>query len=121
MDTVVEHVCRELTGLLGLRVRRFGYGTLLGRPPRLTENGRVTLGRRSWDVETDGRPDGEIELRACGNGYYLGRFMPPPRPRSGARAPGPARGGDAGRPDGFGAGHGWTRRAGLTLTPGRRS
>ncbi|MFF9159970.1 DUF4118 domain-containing protein [Streptomyces longwoodensis] len=83
VDTVVEHVCRELTGLLGLRACRFEYGTLLGRPPRLTEDGSVTVGRRSWDVDAVGWPDGEIELRACGNGRYLGRFMLTP-------APGPA-------------------------------
>ncbi|WP_342786948.1 hypothetical protein [Streptomyces cyaneus] len=60
--------------------RRFEYGTLLGQPPRLTNDGSVTVGRRSWDVDAAGWPDGEIELRAYGNGHYLGRFMLTPGP-----------------------------------------
>jgi len=66
-DTVVDHVRRELTDLLGLRACRFEYGTLIGRPPRLQKDGSVT-GATTW-------PQGEIELRAYGNGHYLGRFM----------------------------------------------
>ncbi|MER6419771.1 DUF4118 domain-containing protein [Streptomyces sp. NPDC001137] len=79
-DTVVDHVRRELTDLLGLRACRFEYGTLLGQPPRLQSDGSVTVGRRSWDVDTAGWPEGEIELRAYGNGHYLGRFMLTPGP-----------------------------------------
>lgn len=79
-NTVVDHVRRELTGLLGLRDCRFEYGILLGQPPRLTSDGRVTVGRRSWDVDAAGRPDGEIELRAYGNGHYLGRYLLVPGP-----------------------------------------
>ncbi|MFF4508890.1 DUF4118 domain-containing protein [Streptomyces sp. NPDC001401] len=79
-DTVVDHVRRELTDLLGLRACRFEYGTLLGQPPRLHSDGGVTVGRRSWDVDTAGWPEGEIELRAYGNGHYLGRFMLTPGP-----------------------------------------
>ncbi|NUP39341.1 MAG: histidine kinase [Streptomyces sp.] len=74
-DTVVDHVRRELTDLLGLRACRFEYGTLMGRPPRLQNDGSVTAGRRPWDVDAAGWPEGEIELRAHGNGRYLGRFM----------------------------------------------
>ncbi|GGJ56850.1 DUF4118 domain-containing protein [Streptomyces brasiliensis] len=74
-DTVVDHVRRELTELLGLRGCRFEYGTLLGQPPRLEQDGGVTTGRRNWDVDTAGWPEGEIELRAYGNEHYLGRFM----------------------------------------------
>ncbi|MGD1217347.1 DUF4118 domain-containing protein [Streptomyces krungchingensis] len=74
-DTVVDHVRREITELLGLRACRFEYGTLMGQPPRLHGDGSVTVGRRSWDVDAVGWPEGEIELRAYGNGHYLGRFM----------------------------------------------
>ncbi|MGW0885106.1 hypothetical protein [Streptomyces sp. NPDC002671] len=79
-DTVVDHVRGELTGLLGLRACRFEYGTLLGRLPRLEQDGSVTVGRRTWNPDTDGWPEGEIELRAFGNGHYLGRFLLTPGP-----------------------------------------
>ncbi|MFF5139003.1 DUF4118 domain-containing protein [Streptomyces sp. NPDC013157] len=79
-NTVVDHVRRELTDLLGLRACRFEYGTLLGQPPRLHNDGGVTAGRRSWNVDTAGWPEGDIELRAYGNGRYLGRFMLTPGP-----------------------------------------
>ncbi|MPY52758.1 DUF4118 domain-containing protein [Streptomyces acidicola] len=79
-DTVVDEVRQELTDLLGLRACRFEYGTLLGRPPRLRNDGSVTVGRRSWDVNAVGWPAGEIELRTYGNGRYLGRFMLTPGP-----------------------------------------
>lgn len=79
-DNVVDHVRTELTGLLGLRACRFEYGSLLGRPPRLDKDGSVTVGRRTWNPDTDGWPEGEIELRAYGNGHYLGRFLLTPGP-----------------------------------------
>ncbi|MYW19234.1 DUF4118 domain-containing protein [Streptomyces sp. SID2955] len=79
-DTVVDHVRTELTDLLGLRACRFEYGSLLGRPPRLDKDGSVTVGRRTWNPDTDGWPEGEIELRAYGNGHYLGRFLLTPGP-----------------------------------------
>lgn len=79
-DTVADHVRRELTDLLGLRACRFEYGTLMGQPPRLQKDGSVTAGRRPWDVDAAGWPEGEIELRAYGNGHYLGRFMLTPGP-----------------------------------------
>jgi len=79
-DTVVDEVRRELTELLGLTACRFQYGTLLGQPPRLHNDGSVTVGRRSWDVDTAGWPEGEIELRVYGNARYLGRFMLTPGP-----------------------------------------
>ncbi|NUK82750.1 DUF4118 domain-containing protein, partial [Streptomyces lunaelactis] len=58
-DTVVDHVRRELTDLLGLRACRFEYGTLMGQPPRLQKDGSVTVGRRPWDVDVAGWPEGE--------------------------------------------------------------
>ncbi|MFB7160528.1 MULTISPECIES: DUF4118 domain-containing protein [Streptomyces] len=79
-DTVVDHVRGELTELLGLRACRFEYGTLMGRPPRLKQDGQLLVGRRKWDVDGAGWPAGEIELRAYGNGHYLGRFMLTPGP-----------------------------------------
>ncbi|MEV7242380.1 DUF4118 domain-containing protein [Streptomyces sp. NPDC093248] len=81
-DTVVDHVRTELTDLLGLRACRFEYGKLVGRPPRLEQDGSVTTGRRTWNPDTEGWPPGEIELRAYGNGHYLGRFMLTPGPGS---------------------------------------
>ncbi|MCF3130308.1 DUF4118 domain-containing protein [Streptomyces olivochromogenes] len=79
-DTVVDHVRGELTGLLGLRCCRFEYGTLLGQPQRLRQDGGVTVGRRPYDIDAHGWPAGETELRAYGNGHYLGRFMLTPGP-----------------------------------------
>ncbi len=79
-DTVVDGVRRELTELLGLNACRFQYGTLLGQPPRLHNDGSMTVGRRSWDVDAAGWPEGEIELRVHGNARYLGRFMLTPGP-----------------------------------------
>ncbi|MFI8242954.1 DUF4118 domain-containing protein [Streptomyces sp. NPDC085866] len=79
-DIMVDHVRGELTELLGLRACRFEYGTLVGRPPRLEKDGSVTVGRHAWDVDGAGWPEGETELRAYGNGHYLGRFMLTPGP-----------------------------------------
>lgn len=79
-DDVVEHVRRQLTELLALRGCRFEYGTLMGRPPRLEQDGTVSVGRKPWNIDTGGWPEGEIELRAYGNGHYFGRFMLDPEP-----------------------------------------
>jgi hypothetical protein len=69
VGTVVDHVRGELVELLGLRACRFECGTLMGKPPRLLKDGSVT----GWASE-------EVELRAYGNGHYLGRFMLTPGP-----------------------------------------
>ncbi|MFJ8722997.1 DUF4118 domain-containing protein [Streptomyces sp. NPDC093269] len=74
-DVVVAHVNGELTELLGLRDCRFESGTLLGQPPRLRRDGSLTYGGRRRDLDADGWPEGEIELRVYGNGRYQGRFM----------------------------------------------
>ncbi|MFF7161206.1 DUF4118 domain-containing protein [Streptomyces sp. NPDC008086] len=71
-NTVVDHVRGELVELLGLRACRFEYGTLMGRPPRLLKDGSVSAGR-GWAQD-------DIELRAYGNGHYLGRFLLSPGP-----------------------------------------
>ncbi|MGW2182890.1 DUF4118 domain-containing protein [Streptomyces sp. NPDC001732] len=79
-DAVVDHVKQQLTEVLQLRGCRFEYGSLLGRPPRLEQDGSVTVGRRRWDIDQRGWPQEEIELRAIGNGRYQGRFMLIPSP-----------------------------------------
>lgn len=81
-DAVVDHVKRQLSQLLQLSECRFEYGSLLGHPPRLEQDGSVTVGRRRWDVERRGWPQEEIELRAIGNGHFQGRFMFKPSPGS---------------------------------------
>ncbi|GLX00493.1 DUF4118 domain-containing protein [Microtetraspora sp. NBRC 16547] len=80
--TVINQVQSQLTDLLNLRGCRFEYGTLLGHPPRLEQDGAVTVGHRHWDVERKGLPDREIELRTFGNGRFYGRFMLQPTPGS---------------------------------------
>jgi len=81
-DAVVEHVRKELIGLLELRECRFEYGMLLGQPPRLERDGTVLTRYGHWPVDESGLPDQEIEVRAFGNGQYRGRFMMTPRPGS---------------------------------------
>jgi hypothetical protein len=79
-SAVIDQVKRQLTGLLDLRDCRFEYGSLLGHPPRLEQDGTVIVGRRHWDVDRRGFPDEEIELRTFGNGHFYGRFMLRPSP-----------------------------------------
>ncbi|MFI5758545.1 DUF4118 domain-containing protein [Streptomyces sp. NPDC051569] len=79
-DAVVGLVKGQLTEILRLRDCRFEYGTLLGHPARLEQDGTVVVDREPWDVGRRGWPDGEIELRAAGNGHYRGRFMFRPEP-----------------------------------------
>lgn len=86
---VVEHVRKELIGLLGLRDCRFEYGVLLGQPPRLEPDGTVLTRYGHWPADESGLPEQEIELRAFGNGQYYGRFMMTPKP--GSRPPSQAR------------------------------
>ncbi|MEU0631299.1 DUF4118 domain-containing protein [Streptomyces sp. NPDC005989] len=80
--TVIDHVGRQLVGLLGLSSCRFEYGTLIGRPPRLEEDGTIAWGDRCWDADRDGLPREELELRVFHNGHFYGRFMLQPRPGS---------------------------------------
>jgi hypothetical protein len=81
-DAVVDHVREQLAGLLDLEGSRFEYGSLLGHPPRLEQDGTVTAGHARWDVEQRGLPGEEIELRTFGGGQYFGRFMLRPKPGS---------------------------------------
>lgn len=78
-SVVVDHVRNQLIDLLELRECRFEYGRLLGRPPRLEQDGAVVAGLKRWDAD-DGLPEQEIELRAYGNGRFYGRFMLQPKP-----------------------------------------
>ncbi|MEV6399066.1 DUF4118 domain-containing protein [Streptomyces sp. NPDC051907] len=79
-DDVVRRVRRELAEVLELRECRFEYGALVGRPPRLDPDGSVKVAGWIWDVDRQGWPDGEIELRATVHGRYEGRFMMTPAP-----------------------------------------
>ncbi|MFD9606189.1 DUF4118 domain-containing protein [Streptomyces sp. NPDC059970] len=72
---VIDQVRAQLVGLLHLRGCRFEYGTLLGHPPRLEQDGSVILGRKNRDVDRLGLPDEEVELRVFSNGRFYGRFM----------------------------------------------
>lgn len=78
--TVVERVRDQLVEILGLRSCRFEYGSLIGHPPQLQQDGTVVSGRRRWDVERLGLPTPEVELRVIGNGRYYGRYMLSPTP-----------------------------------------
>ena len=81
-DDVVEHVRRQLIGLLDLQGCRFEYGTLLGHPPRLEQDGTVRSSGLRLNVEEFGLPAEDVELRVFGNGQYYGRFMLKPKPGS---------------------------------------
>jgi hypothetical protein len=82
-DAVVQHVRRELTGLLDLRDCWFEYGMLIGHPARLEPDGRVLTRHGYYPVDEAGLPNDELELRTFANGQYCGRFMM--RPNPGAR------------------------------------
>ncbi|MFJ1891793.1 DUF4118 domain-containing protein [Streptomyces sp. NPDC093108] len=86
---VIDHVCRQLVGLLGLRGCRFEYGGHAGSPPRLEEDGSIAWGDRCWDADRDGLPSEELELRAIHQGRLHGRFLL--RPAPGAAPPLAAR------------------------------
>jgi hypothetical protein len=81
-DAIVDYIRDQLVDLLGLETARFEYGSLLGHPPRLEQDGSVIAGRIPWDVDAGGLPREEIELRTFGNGRYYGRFMLRARPDS---------------------------------------
>ncbi|ATZ22955.1 DUF4118 domain-containing protein [Streptomyces lavendulae] len=79
-EAVVEHVRRELLGLLDLRGCRFEYGSLMGHRPRLEHDAGVWLRHGGRIVEYDSWPNGETELRVVGGGHHYGRFLLDPRP-----------------------------------------
>ena len=80
---VIEEVCGQLTGLLGLAGCRFQDGAAgIGSPPRLLRVGRViTAAGQTWDTELAGLPPGgETELLAEAGGLLMGRFLLAPGP-----------------------------------------
>ena len=79
-DAVIAQVSEQLVRLLQARACRFEYGSLLGHPPRLEQDGSVQVGRKVWDVDRAGLPDEEVELRAFAGGRFIGRFMVRPTP-----------------------------------------
>ncbi|MYS80270.1 DUF4118 domain-containing protein [Embleya scabrispora] len=79
-DAVVDAVRAHLITLLELRGCRFEYGTLIGHPPRLEQDGSVSIGPRTRDVDRRGLPAEEIELRVYRAGHFHGRFMLDPTP-----------------------------------------
>ena len=81
-DAVIDHVKAQLINVLDLAGCRFEYGTLLGHPPRLEQDGSVMVGRHRYAVEDGGLPREEIELRTIANGQYYGRFMLRPKAAS---------------------------------------
>lgn len=81
-DAVVDLVREQLVSLLDLAGCRFEYGMLLGHPPRLEHDGTVRTSHGRWNVEEEGLPAEEVELRVFGNGQYYGRFMLTPKPGS---------------------------------------
>jgi hypothetical protein len=79
-DVVIDHVTTQLTDLLGLRGCRFEYGTLIGYPPRLQQDGTVVCRGKRWNIDRLGLPNEEIELRISSSGHFYGRFMLDPTP-----------------------------------------
>lgn len=79
---LIEQVSRQLTQLLSLRSCRFQYGIAgIGQPSRLQHDGSVIAGRRAWDVDAEGLPDGtDIELLVESGGMFQGRFLMTPVP-----------------------------------------
>jgi hypothetical protein len=88
-EAVVDHVREQLVDLLDLQASRFEYGSLLGHPPRLEPDGTVLTARGRWDVEKEGLPGEEVELRTFSNGQNYGRFMRGPSRVRGRRAGAP--------------------------------
>lgn len=74
-EAVVEHVRKELVGLLGLRGCRFESGSRPGHRPRLEHDGGVWLRQGGLVVEYGDWPEGETELRVIGGGHCYGRFL----------------------------------------------
>ncbi len=79
-NAVVNQVRAQLIDVLHLQGCRFEYGNLLGHPPRLLHDGSVVQGRTRWDLDHDGLPEEEVELRAAAGGRFHGRFLLQPGP-----------------------------------------
>ncbi|MEV7504221.1 hypothetical protein [Streptomyces sp. NPDC093018] len=59
----------ELTELLGLRACRFEYGTPVGRPPRLENDGGATVGRHTRNPDTDDRTGAALDTSGPVRGW----------------------------------------------------
>lgn len=79
---LVEQVCGQLSGLLGLSACRFQDGAAgIGSPPRLLRDGRVVFAGQTWDAALAGLPPGQdTELLAEAGGLLQGRFLLTPGP-----------------------------------------
>jgi len=74
---LIDQVCGQLTGLLGLTACRFQDGAAgIGSPPRLLRDGRIVTAGQTWDAEHAGLPPGrDTELLAEAGGVLMGRFL----------------------------------------------
>jgi K+-sensing histidine kinase KdpD len=79
---LIEQVCGQLTGLLGLSACRFQDGAAgIGSPPRLLRDGRIVTAGQTWDARLAGLPPGrDTELLAEAGGLLQGRFLLTPGP-----------------------------------------
>jgi K+-sensing histidine kinase KdpD len=79
---LIEQVTGQLTQLLSLRSCRFQYGIAgIGQPARLRDDGSVTVGHQTWDVDAAGFPgDTDLELLVESGGRFQGRFLMAPVP-----------------------------------------
>lgn len=79
---LIDEVSGQLTRVLSLRSCRWQYGVAgLGHPARLTHNGQVVAGNRTWDAAAAGLPpDTETELLVEHGGLLQGRFLIMPAP-----------------------------------------
>jgi K+-sensing histidine kinase KdpD len=69
-NAVINQVRGQLVQVLHLQGCRFEYGNLLGHPPRLLHDGSIVQGRTRWDLDHDGLPNEEVELRAAAGGRF---------------------------------------------------
>jgi K+-sensing histidine kinase KdpD len=81
---LIDQVCGQLTGLLGLTACRFQDGAAgIGSPPRLLRDGRIVTAGQTWDTEHAGLPPGrDTELLAEASGLLQGRFLLTPGART---------------------------------------
>ncbi|MFE0176008.1 DUF4118 domain-containing protein [Streptomyces sp. NPDC059002] len=81
-EELVERVREDLVDLLELRDCRFSRAAEPdgGPLPRLEMDGALRAEGWIWDLDLQGWPDGEIELRAVARGRIAGRFLMTPTP-----------------------------------------
>jgi hypothetical protein len=75
VNAVVNQVRSQLIEVLDLAGCRFEYGVLIGRHPRLTSDGSLSVGRGRLDPDREGLPAEEIELRVQSADRYHGRYL----------------------------------------------